>query len=46
MPEMLNLLAPLLPGSINGENLPKRMKKKKGATLLLVKKNCSKRLVQ
>jgi hypothetical protein len=29
MPEILNLLAPLLLGSINKENLPKRVKKKK-----------------
>jgi hypothetical protein len=31
MPEILNLLAPLLLGSINRENLPKRVRK--GATL-------------
>jgi hypothetical protein len=29
MPEILNLLAPLLRGSINKENLPKRLKKKR-----------------
>jgi hypothetical protein len=48
MPEILNFLVPLLLGSINGENLPKRVeKKKKGATLTVAgKKNCSKRLVQ
>jgi hypothetical protein len=28
MPEILNLLAPLLPGSINRETLPKREKEK------------------
>jgi hypothetical protein len=28
MPEILNLLTPLLLGSINRENLPKRVKKK------------------
>jgi hypothetical protein len=32
MPEILNLLAPLLLGSINREKLPKRAKRK-GATL-------------
>jgi hypothetical protein len=36
MPEILNLLAPLLLGSINGENLPERVRrKKKEATLTL-----------
>jgi hypothetical protein len=46
MPKILNLLAPLLLGNINRENLPKRVKRK-GATLTVTdKKNCSKRLVQ
>jgi hypothetical protein len=31
MPEILNLLAPLLLGGINRENLSKRVRKKKGA---------------
>jgi hypothetical protein len=45
MPKILNLLAPLLLGSINRESLPKRVGK--GATLTVTgKKNCSKRLVQ
>jgi hypothetical protein len=39
MPEILNLLAPLLLGSINRENLPKRVKKKKkGVTLTVADK--------
>jgi hypothetical protein len=40
MPEILNLLTPLLLGSINRENLPKRVreKKKEQLWLLLIKK--------
>jgi hypothetical protein len=37
MSEILNLLAPLLVGSINGENLPKRVRKR--ATLTVAGKN-------
>jgi hypothetical protein len=37
MQEILNLLAPLLLGSINKENLPKRVKRK-GATLTVAGK--------
>jgi hypothetical protein len=37
MPEILNLLAPLLLGSINKENLPKRMRKK-GVTMTVAGK--------
>jgi hypothetical protein len=48
MPEILTLMTPLFPGSINGENLPKRVKRK-GATLTVAgkkqkqskTKNCS-----
>jgi hypothetical protein len=38
MPEILNLLAPLLLGNINRQNLPKRVRPKTRATLLLIKK--------
>jgi hypothetical protein len=38
MPEMLNLLAPLLLGSINGENLPKRVRKKEATLIVAGKK--------
>jgi hypothetical protein len=38
MSEILNLLAPLLLGSINREYLPKRVKRK-GATLTVAGKN-------
>jgi hypothetical protein len=37
MPEILNLMVPLLLGSINRENLPKRVKRK-GATLTVAGK--------
>jgi hypothetical protein len=37
MPEILNLLSPLLLGSINRENLPKKIKRK-GATLTVAGK--------
>jgi hypothetical protein len=37
MPEILNLLAPLLLGNTNRENLPKRVRKK-GATLTVASK--------
>jgi hypothetical protein len=43
MPEVLNLLAPLLLGYINRENLPKRVRKKKEQLwLFLVKQNKTK----
>jgi hypothetical protein len=51
MPEILNLLALLLPAyfwSINRDNLPKRVKRKR-ATLTVAgkkKKKCYKRLLQ
>jgi hypothetical protein len=41
MPEILNLVAPLLLGSINRENLPKSAKRK-GATLTVAGKTKTK----
>jgi hypothetical protein len=37
MPEILNLLAPLLLGSINRESLPKRVRKRATLTVLIKK---------
>jgi hypothetical protein len=45
MPEILNFLALLLLGSINRENLPKRIKRK-GATLTVAGKKRKKKLFQ
>jgi Na+/H+ antiporter NhaB len=42
MPEILNLLAPLLLGSKNRENLPKRVKKKRSNFDCAGKKNKTK----
>jgi hypothetical protein len=46
MPETLNLLAPLLLGNINRENLPKRVRKKATLTVVNKKKKRSERLMQ
>jgi hypothetical protein len=46
MPEILNLLVPLLLGSINREDLRKKVGKGTTLTVAGKKKNCSKRLVQ
>jgi hypothetical protein len=42
MPETLNLLAPLLLGSINRENLPKRVRKRATLAVANIKKNNNK----
>jgi hypothetical protein len=48
MPEILNLLSPLLLGSINRENLPKRVrgKKKKRSNFVANKKKKQKKMFQ
>jgi hypothetical protein len=46
MPEIPNLLALLLLGSINRENLLKKVRKQATLTLLVKEKNCSNMLVQ
>jgi hypothetical protein len=38
MPEILNLLVPLLLGSINRENLPKGVRKREALTVVNIKK--------
>jgi hypothetical protein len=45
MPEILNLLAPLLLVNINRENLPKRGRKRAILTVAIKRKNSSQRLV-
>jgi hypothetical protein len=42
MPKILNLLAPLLLGSKNRENLPKRVRKKEATLTVAGKKTVSK----